>query len=84
MSVHPFNLDGWIEWIQSVYTEPDARRRGVYSALHRGVLERAAADPDVRAVRLYVVAHNEPARRSYARLGMHCTDYRIYEQSAGP
>ena len=30
---------GWFWWIQSVFVEPPARRRGVYRALHRSVLE---------------------------------------------
>ncbi len=74
--------NGWIEWIQSVYTQPAAREKGVYRALHEFVLAQAKRDPDVRAVRLYVVESNAVARATYERLGMTRTDYLIYEQVA--
>ena len=71
--------DGWIDWIQSVYTAPEQRGAGVYRALHEAVVGAARADPDVRAVRLYVVEGNHAARAVYERLGMQRTDYLLYE-----
>lgn len=73
--------DGWVLWIQSVYVEPEARGQGVYRALHQRVLEISRADPEVRAVRLYVVDSNRRARQTYEKAGMHRTDYLIYEQT---
>jgi GNAT superfamily N-acetyltransferase len=76
--------DAWFWWIQSVYVAPGARRRGVYSALHRAVLEQARGAGDVCGVRLYVESANRSAQTTYERLGMHAARYRLYEQPVGP
>ncbi|MFP4227818.1 MAG: N-acetyltransferase family protein [Salinivenus sp.] len=73
--------NGAFWWIQSVYVRPDARRTGVYTALHRDVRQRAAAKEEVCGLRLYVERGNEPARATYERLGMTQTSYRLYEES---
>ena len=73
--------DGWWWWIQSVYVDPDFRRRGVYRALHAHVLALAEADPDVRGLRLYVEQENVNARRTYEFLGMQHPGYVLYEKS---
>lgn len=70
---------GWFWWIQSVYVVPAARGRGVYSGLYGHVLEEARADAGVCGIRLYVDYRNERAARTYARLGMIDSGYRIYE-----
>ncbi len=72
--------DGWWWWIQSVYVAPSARRRGVYRALHQGVLDSAAEAGDVCGVRLYVDAENRPAQATYSELGMHQARYLMFEQ----
>lgn len=66
-------------WIQSVYVRPEARRSGVYRALHRAVRRRARNAADVCGVRLYVERGNEAARETYEALGMTETSYRMYE-----
>jgi GNAT superfamily N-acetyltransferase len=71
--------DGWVWWIQSVYVDPDSRRRGVYTALHRAVLERARAAGDVVGLRLYVERGNVRAQTTYEKLGMRASHYRLYE-----
>jgi ribosomal protein S18 acetylase RimI-like enzyme len=71
--------NGWFWWIQSVYVLPQARRRGVYGALHADVLARAAAAGDVVGVRLYVEHENAGAQRTYERLGMLRSRYVFYE-----
>ena len=76
--------DAWFWWIQSVYVAPGARRRGVYTALHRAVLEQARGAGDVCGVRLYVESANRSAQATYERLGMHAARYRLYEQPIGP
>ena len=73
--------DGYIWWIQSVYVDPEHRRRGVYSALHDAVVRKAASRRDVRGIRLYVDRDNARARRTYQRLGMTPSRYDLYEQS---
>jgi GNAT superfamily N-acetyltransferase len=70
--------DGWWWWVQSVYTAPAWRRRGVYRALHEHVVAEAAARADVCGLRLYVEPDNVVARNTYARLGMH-ERYRVME-----
>jgi len=75
--------DGWWLWIQSVYTDPGARRQGVYRALHDRVRADAEAAPDVLGIRLYVEEDNTPARATYERLGMEASSYCFYELSLG-
>ena len=72
---------GWWWWIQSVYVDPDFRRRGVYRALYAHVLALAEADPEVRGLRLYVEQENTNARRTYEYLGMQNPGYAMYEKT---
>ena len=72
--------NGAFWWIQSVYVRPEARRTGVYTALHRDVRQRARSDQEVCGLRLYVERGNETARTTYERLGMTETSYRLYEE----
>ncbi len=76
--------DGWFWWIQSVHVEREARRQGVYRALHEEVLRRALAAGDVVGVRLYVEQANVAAQRTYERLGMLRSHYVVYEQAPWP
>lgn len=71
--------DGLFWWIQSVYVRPDARRVGVYAALHRHVEHAARTAGDVCGLRLYVERDNAVAHRTYARLGMSPTSYALFE-----
>ena len=72
--------NGVFWWIQSVYVRPEARRSGVYTALHRTVRERASVNDDVCGLRLYVEEDNETARETYEALGMRASSYRMYEE----
>jgi ribosomal protein S18 acetylase RimI-like enzyme len=71
--------DGWFWWIQSVFVKPEARRRGVYRALHEHVVTEAKKAGDVVGVRLYVEPNNTRAQATYAKLGMKKT-YDVMEQ----
>ena len=62
--------NGRFWWIQSVYVRPERRRMGVYSAMHRWIIDTARAKPDVCGVRLYVDRNNAAARETYRSLGM--------------
>lgn len=75
--------DGWFWWIQSVYVAPEARRTGVYRALHEYVEKAARSTPDVCGLRLYVDSENTSAQRVYERLGMTRTDYQLFEVDWG-
>ncbi len=67
-------------WIQSVYVAPEFRRRGVYRRLYDFVKERAA-EQNVCGFRLYVERENVAAQRTYERLGMTETHYKMYEEA---
>ena len=72
--------DGWIWWFQSVYVLPDARRAGVFRALHARIRSSARAAPDVLGLRLYVEAGNTRAHSTYRSLGMAPGGYHVYEE----
>ena len=71
--------NGMVWWIQSVYTVPDFRRRGIYAALYTNIRSRVEIDPRIRGLRLYVDNRNESAQKVYARLGMIGDHYKVYE-----
>ena len=72
------NGDWW--WLQSVYVVPEARRSGVFRALHAEVERRARTAADVVGLRLYVERDNARAQATYATLGMTPACYRLYER----
>ena len=72
--------NGWFWWIQSVYVRPEWRRMGVYSAMHRWILDTARSRPDVCGVRLYVDRNNDGARKTYRSLGMSESHYDMFEE----
>jgi ribosomal protein S18 acetylase RimI-like enzyme len=72
--------NGLFWWIQSVYVLPEHRRRGVYRRLYEYIKELAAADRTVCGFRLYVERENEVAQRTYERLGMTETYYKMFEE----
>lgn len=72
--------NGLFWWIQSVYVAPEARRSGVYRALHERVLSLAGESGEACGVRLYVEQDNHVARATYERLGMQPARYGMYEQ----
>jgi GNAT superfamily N-acetyltransferase len=71
------NGDLW--WIQSVYVHPDARRKGVFTALYRHV-EKVARAAGAVGLRLYMEEGNKTAQATYERLGMRLTHYRVLEE----
>jgi ribosomal protein S18 acetylase RimI-like enzyme len=76
--------DGWFWWIQSVYVAESTRRQGVWKALYRHLLDRAANDPSVIGIRLYVERANATARSTYEAMGMHDAGYDIMEHHPLP
>ena len=71
--------NGWIWWVQSVYVKPEFRRQGIYRRLYRRLEAMAADRGDVRGIRLYVMRENIGAKRTYESLGMHHSEYDLYE-----
>ncbi len=74
--------NAWFWWIQSVYVVPQARGKGLYRELSTFVWAMAREAGDVCGIRLYVEKENHTAQAVYQRLGMHETDYLMYEQSS--
>ena len=71
--------DGLFYWIQSVYVRPEARGQSVFTTLYRAVERLARDHGGVCGLRLYVERSNLGAQRTYARLGMVETEYRLWE-----
>jgi ribosomal protein S18 acetylase RimI-like enzyme len=71
--------NGVFWWIQSVYTVPEFRRRGVFHALYTKAEMLAQQHDSVCGLRLYVDADNVNAQATYRRCGMHETAYRLFE-----
>ena len=69
----------WYWWIQSVYVEPQHRKKGVYKAMYSKVKQMAQAE-NVSQVRLYVDKTNTSAQHAYQCLGMDETHYLMYEE----
>jgi len=75
--------NGLFWWIQSVYVLPETREHGVFTAMYQHVRERCLAAENVCGIRLYVERDNERAYRTYVRLGMVETAYRLMEEAFG-
>jgi GNAT superfamily N-acetyltransferase len=70
--------NGTFLWIQSVFIEPEHRKRGIFRALYRHVEELSRA-PGMCGIRLYVHQHNDGAAATYKRLGMVSPGYSVLE-----
>ena len=72
--------NGGIWWIQSVYVNPDYRKRGVFQNILNYIENLAKEIPEIKALRLYVMKENQIARRAYRSLGMNNSGYLVYEK----
>jgi ribosomal protein S18 acetylase RimI-like enzyme len=70
---------GWFWWLQSVYVMPEARDRGVFSAMYAYLVDAAKRDPDVCGLRLYVEKSNDRAAAIYRTIGMQDAGYTVFE-----
>jgi GNAT superfamily N-acetyltransferase len=71
--------NGVFWWIQSVYVREDKRGAGVFSALYRHIEGLAKQEGNVCGLRLYAEEENIRAQRTYEKLGMVKTGYRVFE-----
>lgn len=71
--------NGTVFWIQSLYVLPEERGRGIYRALYEHLKREVEMNPDLKGIRLYVDRRNARAQRVYARLGMTCEHYDLFE-----
>lgn len=65
-------------WVQSVWVEPEHRKRGHYRRLYDAVRTEARA-AGAGGVRLYVDERNTRAQAVYRALGMDGGHYRVFE-----
>jgi len=75
--------DGWVWWIQSVYTHKDYRKQGVYRELYGHIKKIAESDSKIRGIRLYVDNRNSRAQEVYRQLGMNGDHYTTFEWMKG-
>ena len=68
-------------WIQSVYVDPEFRRRGVFRRLYEFLKDRAARENNVSGFRLYVEHSNHAGQSTYAGVGMKEISYKFFEES---
>lgn len=76
--------NGWVLWIQSVYTIPASRRQGVYTALYTHIRDMVLHDDGLRGIRLYADKSNARAQAVYRRLGMTDEHYTTFEWMKAP
>ena len=72
--------NGVMWWMQSVYVHPDYRKRGVFQSIFKYIETLAANDPEVKALRLYVMQDNHTGQSAYKNLGMKNSGYVVYEK----
>ena len=72
--------NGVIWWIQSVYVFPEYRKQGVFRTLFKYIENLVRADPQVKALRLYVLQNNKTGQHTYQSLGMNNSGYIVFEK----
>ena len=72
---------GQFWWIQSVYVDPEFRRRGIFRRLYEFLKDRAARENNVCGFRLYVEHSNHAGQSTYAGVGMKEISYKFFEES---
>ncbi len=75
--------NGTVLWIQSVYVQPEFRKRSIFSHLYKHVQELVASNPDLRGIRLYADKTNTSAHSVYEHLGMTAEHYQMFEWMKG-
>jgi GNAT superfamily N-acetyltransferase len=71
--------NGWVWWIQSVFTKQGYRKMGVYKQLYYHVKNLVEQSDNIRGLRLYVDKRNIRAQQVYESLGMNGEHYTTYE-----
>jgi ribosomal protein S18 acetylase RimI-like enzyme len=72
--------NGIIWWIQSVYVLPAHRKQGIFRVLFKHIENLAKVNPQVKALRLYVMHNNNAAQDTYQSLGMNDSGYIVFEK----
>ena len=72
--------NGLIWWMQSVFVLFNFRKQGVYRTLFNHIENLARNNPNVKALRLYVIENNKSGIKTYEALGMKDSGYIVYEK----
>tara|TARA_B100000686_G_C16425214_1_gene779247 strand:+ start:56 stop:517 length:462 start_codon:yes stop_codon:yes gene_type:complete len=72
--------NGVMWWIQSVYVQPEHRKKGVFRTLFKHIEYLAENQSNVKALRLYVMRSNLSGKNTYKNLGMQDSGYVVYEK----
>ena len=72
--------NGVIWWLQSIYVKPDYRKQGVFKAIFHHIETLAKNDPQIKALRLYVMNNNQSGKSAYKKLGMNDSNYIVYDK----
>ena len=72
--------NGIIWWIQSVYVIPAHRKEGIFRVLFKHIENLAKVNPQVKALRLYVMHNNNAGQDTYQSLGMNDSGYIVFEK----
>lgn len=71
--------NGTILWIQSVYVQPEFRRKGVYRSMYSHIKNMVMNDDNLNGIRLYADKSNHSAHNTYENLGMNQDHYITFE-----
>ena len=74
--------NGVIWWMQSVFVLCDFRKQGIFRALFNHIENLARNNPNVKALRLYVIENNKSGIKTYEALGMRDSGYIVYEKES--
>ena len=72
--------NGIIWWIQSVYVLSAHRKQGIFRVLFKHIENLAKVNPQVKALRLYVMHNNNAGQDTYKSLGMNDSGYIVFEK----
>ena len=72
--------NGIIWWIQSVYVLPALRKQGIFRILFKYIENLTKVNPQVKALRLYVMHNNNAGQDTYQSLGMNDSGYIVFEK----
>ncbi len=70
----------WL-WIQSVYVNPDFRKKGVFKYLYSYVKKIILQSEKYAGLKLYVDQDNIRAQEVYKKMGMDLSHYQLFEWS---
>lgn len=71
--------NGVFWWIQSVYVDEKFRRKKIFTNLYKYVYREAKKNKNVCGIRLYVDKDNLTAQKTYTKLKMNLTHYKMFE-----